>query len=435
LLRARQVRHANRGTGKAGVLLAGGDDMHRLRLRHLLQSAVAAAADWYDWHLSVTAFRSRYAFASRAVLRLFSARGLSYHGLVRSPPLRRGRTRFHREARLLVFLQYIRDRLKATFLEPGSAFCVTSLFAALCVAIVVVMIRRRRSGKPIGPGALARALFPVRLLANASLYADLVYFVFNTMIFTLIASALLGWTMLSSVAVSKWIQGWLGSLFAASAHPAFSGPTSRAILTLALFLAYELGYWLDHFTSHRIPFFWEIHRVHHSAEVLTPLTIYRQHPVESLKFHNFLALSNGVVGGVTTFLLGSGVSGYQIGKTNLILALFIHLYVHLQHTSIWIAFPGKLGHLLMSPAHHQIHHSRNPVHFNKNLGSCVTLFDWLFGTLHVPSRQPEKLRFGVEPDEPDVHKRLFVTPVIRAFATLRRRRQDQAMIDNRSERV
>ena len=59
----------------------------------------------------------------------------------------------------------------------------------------------------------------------------------------------------------------------------------------------------------------------------------------------------------------------------------------------------------------------------------------IFGTLHVPSRQPEKLRFGVEPDEPDVHKRLFVTPVIRAFATLRRRRQDQAMIDNRSERV
>jgi sterol desaturase/sphingolipid hydroxylase (fatty acid hydroxylase superfamily) len=163
--------------------------------------------------------------------------------------------------------------------------------------------------------------------------------------------------------------------------------------------------------------------VHHSAEFLTPFTIYRLHPVEGLKFLNILALSTGVVRGVAAFALGANVSAYQIGSANLILIAFIFLYVHLQHTSIWIAFPGRLGRVFMSPAHHQIHHSRDPGHFNKNLGSCLSLFDWLFGTLHVPARQKEKLLYGVEPFEPDVHKRLLVEPVVRAFSTLRRRRQ------------
>ena len=64
---------------------------------------------------------------------------------------------------------------------------------------------------------------------------------------------------------------------------------------------------------------------------------------------------------------------------------FIYVYVHLQHSQVWIAFTGWLGRLFMSPAHHQIHHSSNPAHFNKNLGSCLALWDWMFGTLHVPS--------------------------------------------------
>jgi sterol desaturase/sphingolipid hydroxylase (fatty acid hydroxylase superfamily) len=324
---------------------------------------------------------------------------------------------------LPVLLHYIRDRLEAIFLEPGSNFSLTSLFAALCVAIVVALVRRRRGGKSIGPGAIAGALFPRRLLASPSLYADLAYFVFNTMIFTLLSGPLLGWAMLSAAAVSQWTQHWLGGVFGSAGHPAAPGLATRVVLTVALFLGYELGYWVDHYTSHRIPFFWEIHRVHHSAEFLTPFTIYRLHPVEGLKFLNILALSTGVVGGVAAFVLGADVSAYQVGKTNLILIVFVHLYIHLQHTGIWIAFPGRLARVFMSPAHHQIHHSRNPAHFNTNLGSCLSLFDWLFGTLYVPSRQPEKLLYGVEPFEPEVHKRLLVEPVVRAFSTLRRSRE------------
>jgi hypothetical protein len=50
-----------------------------------------------------------------------------------------------------------------------------------------------------------------------------------------------------------------------------------------------------------------------------------------------------------------------------------------------------------------VHHSANPVHFNKNLGSVLAVWDWAFGTLHVPKKEGEKVSFGVEPDRPDAH--------------------------------
>jgi sterol desaturase/sphingolipid hydroxylase (fatty acid hydroxylase superfamily) len=50
----------------------------------------------------------------------------------------------------------------------------------------------------------------------------------------------------------------------------------------------------------------------------------------------------------------------------------------------------------MSPAHHHIHHSVDPKHFGSNMGGCLAIFDWMFGTLIVPERQRQRLRFGVE---------------------------------------
>src|ERR1039458_8498353 len=41
---------------------------------------------------------------------------------------------------------------------------------------------------------------------------------------------------------------------------------------------------------HAIPALWEFHKVHHSAEVLTPLTEMRTHPVEIIAFMNIIGL-------------------------------------------------------------------------------------------------------------------------------------------------
>jgi sterol desaturase/sphingolipid hydroxylase (fatty acid hydroxylase superfamily) len=67
-----------------------------------------------------------------------------------------------------------------------------------------------------------------------------------------------------------------------------------------------------------------------------------------------------------------------------------------------------------------VHHSGNPKHFNKNFGSCLALWDWMFGTLYVPQKEREPLIFGFA-DHPNAHtvQGELVEPLINAAAHLK----------------
>jgi sterol desaturase/sphingolipid hydroxylase (fatty acid hydroxylase superfamily) len=96
------------------------------------------------------------------------------------------------------------------------------------------------------------------------------------------------------------------------------------------------------------------------------------------------------------------------------------LLTNLQHSHFWITFPGFWGNIFLSPAHHQVHHSKDPAHFNKNLGSTLAVWDWLFGTLHKPSRHREKLEFGVDGiADPHGFKSAIILPFFEAVESLR----------------
>jgi sterol desaturase/sphingolipid hydroxylase (fatty acid hydroxylase superfamily) len=296
-------------------------------------------------------------------------------------------------------ISYFFGRLGQAFLAPGSQVSLASLFTALFIAFVVLAVRRYKIRTPPSLAPSRAGAFPRRIVLSRSSLADLGYFYFNLFVFGLV----LGWAVLSYDAITRAVVDLLAAAFGPVQPTSLPIFVSRTIITVMLFLAYELGYWLNHYLSHRIPFLWEFHKVHHSATVLTPLTNFRVHPVYMCIFSNILAVFTGLASGLGDYLLGQSVPQYGLSETNVILVFFIYFYVHLQHTQLWISFTGWLGHLFMSPAHHQIHHSRNPAHFNKNLGSCLAVWDWIFGTLYIPARHSEKLEFGVEPDRAHAH--------------------------------
>lgn len=316
-------------------------------------------------------------------------------------------------------ISYFFGQLSKAFLSPGSHISLLSLFSALCVAFVVLAARRYKKGRRIRLKPLLRALFPKRIVLSKSSMADAGYFYFNVFVFGI----LFGWALLSYNTLSRSVADLLTNALGAMPPAPWPVFVSRSIITVMLFLAYELGYWLNHYLSHRIPFLWEFHKVHHSATVLTPLTNFRVHPIYMCVFVNILAVSMGFANGLGDYLLGQPASQYGLSETNIILVFFIYFYVHLQHSELWISFTGWLGHLMMSPAHHQIHHSRNPVHFNKNLGSCLALWDWMFGTLYIPAADREPLEFGVEPDREHAHtiRGELIAPFVRATLVLKER--------------
>jgi sterol desaturase/sphingolipid hydroxylase (fatty acid hydroxylase superfamily) len=313
-------------------------------------------------------------------------------------------------------LQFLSQKFGPLFLGLGSSFSVASLLSALCIAVVFLVARRRPDKRQVKYRVMARALFP-RWLRRASFRADIGFLLLNV----LLSTTLVGWAIVSARAISDIVSGALTGMFGAVPSTGLNEIATQSIATAFLFLAYEFGYWFDHYLSHRIPLLWDFHKVHHTAEVLSPLTNFRVHPIDSLVFGNILGLSLGITGGVVTFLqLGRP---FEVGGTNLILVTFFFITVHLQHSHVWIATTGVLGRVIMSPAHHQIHHSDSPKHFNKNFGSCLSLWDWVFGTLHVPDRNRERLTFGVTTRAPEHHTAVgsLLVPFAQAVKRLRPR--------------
>jgi sterol desaturase/sphingolipid hydroxylase (fatty acid hydroxylase superfamily) len=307
-------------------------------------------------------------------------------------------------------------QLSKLLFSLGSHFSLTSLAAALAIAIAFFVWQRVKRGRRVRWKTIVRALFPRRILRSRSHQADIGYLFFNVFVFGVV----FGWAILSYQSVSNGIISGLVALFGQPAPSALPPYVARAIITLMLFLAYELGYWFNHWLSHKVPLLWEFHKVHHTAQVLTPLTNFRVHPVYTWIFANILALSAAIANGLGNYLCGDTTYQYALADTNIILVLFIHVYVHLQHSHMWIAFRGLAGRIFVSPAHHQVHHSDNPKHFNKNFGSCLALWDWMFGTLYVPAKEREPLTFGFA-DHPDAHtvKGELVNPMISAAAHLK----------------
>ena len=279
--------------------------------------------------------------------------------------------------------EVFRAQILGTFLAPGSTFSIAALGGSLAVLLVAALPRR-----PVRARVLVRALFPRRLWRSASGRADIAFFVGGL----LFSSLLIGWAIFSAEQVRTLVADGLGAPVAQW----LPGWAVAAVATMALFVAYEFAYWLDHFVMHRVPALWEFHKVHHQAESLSLLTNARVHPVETAGFYNLVAVILGATQAVLDKLLGGGVAPFGWGGTNALILLSAVAITHLQHSHLWIGFGPRWGRWLLGPAHHQIHHSADPAHFGRNLGNVLTLFDRLFGTFRMPQRLRERLRFGVD---------------------------------------
>lgn len=272
-------------------------------------------------------------------------------------------------------------------LDLGDPFSLASLAGALIFAAVLASRRRPGPAARRSPRArlsrlraFVRAGFAPRHWLHPSCRLDYRLF-FVTAFFY--ATGIVD-LVVTSRAVEGAVSGGLDRLFGTSVH-APSGPALMIALTLADFLVFELAYWFAHWLLHRVPVLWAFHALHHSAEAMTPFTEWRQHPVELLLFPAINATMLGAFWGLTHHLFGADAQPLSLLGFNAVQLVAVFTILHLRHTHLWITVPGLWARLLQTPAHHQIHHSADPRHFDKNLGLFLSLWDWLFGTLWVPN--------------------------------------------------
>ena len=72
-----------------------------------------------------------------------------------------------------------------------------------------------------------------------------------------------------------------------------------------------------------------------------------------------------------------------------------NLVGNLRHWQVWLSYGKTLNNWLISPAHHQLHHSAEERHWGCNRGFEIAVWDRLYGTLCVPQDKPEDFKMGL----------------------------------------
>lgn len=315
-------------------------------------------------------------------------------------------------------LRFSAAKVSGELFSAGSIFSVYSLATTFVIAVCALAYRRKIRRGRVNLRAIARAIFDKRLLLTRSFAADVKLFALSVVLMPVVVGAL----VISSNAVATVVSAALRNSFGEFAPVACCSLSIKIFSTVVLFLAYEIGYWVDHYLKHRIPFLWEFHKVHHTAEVLTPVTNFRNHPIDNVFFGYMLAIFIGSASGVLAWLFGRTTESFTVDGKNILFIFFLWTIGHLQHSQFWIPFRGAWGHIVLSPAHHQIHHSTDARHFNRNFGSVLAVWDWMFGSLEIPSTENPRLKYGVEEEGADPHSvvGILAVPIVKAALALRR---------------
>ncbi len=188
------------------------------------------------------------------------------------------------------------------------------------------------------------------------------------------------------------------------------------LLTLCLFIVDDFMRFLSHYLEHRVPFLWELHKVHHSARVLNFLTAERHHPIAIVYTSLLMCVGAIIVNALFLSVFADKISTIVWLGGNIFWVASNFLGGTLRHSSVWLSYGPKIERWLISPAQHQIHHSASSQHFDRNFGSTFALWDRMFGTLYTTSRVREIISYGLGDETADYDSlaALFVTPIAKA---------------------
>jgi sterol desaturase/sphingolipid hydroxylase (fatty acid hydroxylase superfamily) len=298
--------------------------------------------------------------------------------------------------------------------QPSVSVFWLYLVSALLIALAVWWVRER-SGRPWWH--FVKWCFPATIWRNRSVWHDMVIFAINTVLYSFL---FLGPVQALSTVVSHGASARLEASFGTLSTP-LGGTGWMLFMTAILVLVADLAFFITHWLQHRVPVLWEFHKVHHSAPVLQPFTVFRRHPVDIV-----------LEGGISGVLIGSamGVFGWASAWTldpwtilgvNAGLFAFLLAGFNLQHSHVWLSF-GRLDRVFISPATHQIHHDVSPQHHGRNLGNMFAIWDGMAGTLVRPRGRP-RLVFGLGDEEEAAYRSLwslYLWPFWRVICRLRR---------------
>ena len=190
-----------------------------------------------------------------------------------------------------------------------------------------------------GKISLGRFLFPKEIWLHPSSLLDWKLVIARS----LLGALILGPMVVSSLVIAVKFALLLSEVLGPGPGLAVPPWLGVAVFSLVAFLCEDLFRYITHRLMHRVPALWELHKVHHSAEVLTPFTVYRTHPIESVVMRAAAATGIGIAAGVCTWLLRGQVSSWEILGVQTLSFVWNLLGSNLRHSHLWLSYPWPLG--------------------------------------------------------------------------------------------
>jgi sterol desaturase/sphingolipid hydroxylase (fatty acid hydroxylase superfamily) len=275
---------------------------------------------------------------------------------------------------------------------------LNGVFILSAIAIALwLYLRSQDEGGPKSAVSFFRYLVPRGVFLHKSALVDYKFYLVNSVFLSYISLSARVAGLVGLLQVADLVRVGLSELIGTSPAAAGPGLIGQVAYTLALVLAVDFAKFFAHFLQHKVPFLWEFHKVHHSAQVLTPLTNYRLHPVDVVLEQVLAAILAGAVIGAFGAFYSGGLVELTIMNMGAIYFIYF-LAANLRHSHIPLAFGWRVSHVLSSPYMHQIHHSSEVRHWDRNYGLIFSFWDYFFRSLYVP-RGKEEFRLGLSGNE------------------------------------
>lgn len=290
--------------------------------------------------------------------------------------------------------------------DPGNRLYWLYVLSFFVIAGILCLVRKPQASSLIG------FFLPKDVYTSVSFRTDLKIYFLNGLLSSVVN---LSAVLISTVVVAGFVTDWLPAIVGGSNRGLAPETWSTLLFSAAFVLLSDFGLFVAHYVGHKVPFFWAFHKVHHSAEVLTPVTAYRFHPVDLVLNGAAVALAVGPVVGVYQFLYSGDL--FTGSPMLYVYVMFVYLLsANFRHSHLTLHFPSFICPWLVSPAMHNVHHSTAQIHRDKNLGFIFSIWDRIAGTYFLPEKNLT-LDFGIGQDEEKEYRSLsacYLMPIERA---------------------
>lgn len=320
------------------------------------------------------------------------------------------------------FMGAFLDHVRATLLyplDPDNRIYVLYLATSIVMAFAIYQSARRKNKD--SKSSFLRFLFPKHVWQHPSAWLDVRYFFFHQLIGHFLLLGLGAW---AAMITFGYVTGGQSVREVANQND-FSTLSDIGLATAYMFVTIAVVDFISyfvHYLQHKIPVLWQFHKVHHSAEVMHPMSNFREHPVDNFFYGLLVGLGYGVVNGLAVNIFGFLPGMPSLLGVPLLMAAFNLVGYNLRHSHIWLRWPGRLSMIFPSPAHHHVHHSCHPDHIDKNFAFIFPVWDVLFKTYEMPPDNRD-VKFGIgegNADELTSCARLYYIPFRDAYRVVKK---------------